>query len=72
MTCIAVSTASACAYRVHSRTAAAPAEGVTGAKYAEFLAIIGLVAQTNRLVTAMQLPVDPAFFVKGWPRLSNA
>jgi AhpD family alkylhydroperoxidase len=61
---IAVSTANACAYCVHSHTAAARAKGMTDAEYAELLAIIGLAAQTNHLVTAMQLPVDQAFLVE--------
>jgi AhpD family alkylhydroperoxidase len=61
---IAVSTANACAYCVHSHTAAARAKGMTDAEHAELLAIIGLAAQTNHLVTAMQLPVDQAFLVE--------
>ena len=61
---IAVSTANACTYCVHSHTAAAKAKGMTEAEHAELLAIIGLAAQTNHLVTAMQLPVDPAFLVE--------
>ncbi len=60
---IAVSTANACTYCVHSHTAAARAKGMTDAQYGELLAIIGLAAQTNHLVTAMQLPVDPEFEV---------
>lgn len=58
---IAVSTANACQYCVHSHTAAARAKGMTDAQHAELLALIGLAAQTNHLVTAMQLPVDEAF-----------
>lgn len=61
---IAVSTANSCTYCVHSHTAAARAKGMSDAQYAELLAIIGLAAQTNHLVTAMQLPVDPAFLVE--------
>lgn len=61
---IAVSTANGCTYCVHSHTAAAKAKGMTPAQHAELLAIIGLAAQTNHLVTAMQLPVDPAFLVE--------
>ncbi|MFZ1469269.1 MAG: carboxymuconolactone decarboxylase family protein [Paracoccaceae bacterium] len=58
---IAVSTANACQYCVHSHTAAARAKGMTDAQHAELLAVIGLAAQTNHLVTAMQLPVDEVF-----------
>lgn len=61
---IAVSTANACTYCVHSHTAAAKAKGMTPDMHAELLAIIGLAAQTNHLVTAMQLPVDDAFLVE--------
>lgn len=61
---VAVSTANGCQYCVHSHTAAARAKGMTEAQYGELLAIIGLAAQTNHLVTAMQLPVDPEFDVK--------
>jgi AhpD family alkylhydroperoxidase len=60
---IAVSTANACTYCVHSHTAAAKAKGMTDAEHAELLAIIGLAAQTNHLVTGMQLPTDPEFLV---------
>ncbi|PZQ95931.1 MAG: alkylhydroperoxidase [Cereibacter sphaeroides] len=60
---IAVSTANACSYCVHSHTAAARAKGMTDAQHAELMAIIGLAAQTNHLVTAMQLPPDEAFLV---------
>jgi len=61
---IAVSTANSCQYCIHSHTAAARAAGMTDAQYTEMLAIIGLAAQTNHLVTAMQLPVDDEFLVK--------
>jgi len=60
---IAVSTANSCSYCVHSHTAAARARGMTDAQHAELLAVIGLAAQTNHLVTAMQIPVDPEFQV---------
>ena len=58
---IAVSTANGCGYCIHSHTAAARAKGMTGAEHADLLAVIGMAAQTNALVTAMQLPVDPQF-----------
>ncbi|WP_322865952.1 carboxymuconolactone decarboxylase family protein [Aquicoccus sp. G2-2] len=59
----AVSIANSCVYCIHSHTAAARAKGMTDEQYAEMLAIVGLAAQTNHLVTAMQLPVDEAFLV---------
>ena len=60
---IAVSTANGCGYCVHSHTAAARAKGMTEAQHGELLALIGLAAQTNHLVTAMQIPIDEAFQV---------
>jgi AhpD family alkylhydroperoxidase len=61
---IAVSTANGCSYCVHSHTAAARAKGMTEGQHAELLAVIGMAAQTNALVTALQVPVDEAFEVK--------
>lgn len=61
---IAVSTANGCSYCVHSHTAAARAKGMTDAQHGELISIIGLAGQTNHLVTAMQIPVDPEFEVK--------
>ena len=61
MVYIAVSVANACSYCVHSHTAAARAKGMTDAQHAELLAIIGLAARTNHLVTALQVPLDEAF-----------
>ena len=60
---IAVSTANGCSYCIHSHTAAARAKGMTDAQHGELVAIIGLAGQTNHLVTAMQIPVDPEFDV---------
>ncbi len=61
---IAVSTANGCSYCVHSHTAAARAKGMTDAQHGELVSIIGMAGQTNHLVTAMQIPVDPQFEVK--------
>ena len=61
---MAVSTANGCSYCVHSHTAAARAKGMTDAQHGELVSIIGLAGQTNHLVTAMQIPVDPEFEVK--------
>ncbi|CAB3672961.1 carboxymuconolactone decarboxylase family protein [Achromobacter kerstersii] len=60
---IAVSTANGCSYCVHSHTAAARAKGMTDVQHAELLSVIGMAAQTNAMVTAMQVPVDAAFDV---------
>ncbi|MFO7856567.1 MAG: carboxymuconolactone decarboxylase family protein [Paracoccaceae bacterium] len=58
---VAVSTANACPYCIHSHTASARAKGMTPAMHAELLAVIALAARTNHLVTALQVPVDPDF-----------
>ncbi|WP_181703461.1 carboxymuconolactone decarboxylase family protein [Chthonobacter albigriseus] len=60
---IAVSTVNGCSYCVHSHTAAARAKGMTDAQHGDFLAVVGMAMQTNGLVTAMQIPVDPEFQV---------
>ena len=61
---IAVSTANSCSYCIHSHTAAAKAKGMTEGQHADLLAVIGMAAQTNALVSALQLPVDPQFLVE--------
>jgi AhpD family alkylhydroperoxidase len=61
MVYIAVSVANACTYCVHSHTAAARAQGMTDAQYAELLSIVSLAARTNHLATALQVPVDEVF-----------
>jgi AhpD family alkylhydroperoxidase len=58
---IAVSTANGCSYCIHSHTAAARAKAMSDAQHGELLAIIGMAAETNALVTAMQIPVDREF-----------
>jgi AhpD family alkylhydroperoxidase len=61
---IAASTINACRYCVHSHTAAARAKGMTDAQYAELLAVIGMAAETNALVTALGIEADRAFLVE--------
>ena len=58
---IAVSTANGCSYCIHSHTAAARAKGMTDDQHSDLMAVIGMAAQTNALVTGLQLPVDPEF-----------
>ncbi|UPJ65149.1 carboxymuconolactone decarboxylase family protein [Bradyrhizobium sp. 191] len=60
---VAVSIAHGCSYCIHSHTVAARAKGMTEAEYGELLAIVGMAAETNRLVTALGVPVDEAFLV---------
>jgi uncharacterized peroxidase-related enzyme len=60
---MAVSATNNCDYCIHSHTAAARQKGMSDAQYGHFLAIVGMAAQTNALVTAMAIPVDDAFQV---------
>jgi AhpD family alkylhydroperoxidase len=60
---IAVSVANNCEYCIHSHTASAFAKGMSAAQYQELLAVVATAQQTNALVTAMQVPVDPQFQV---------
>src|ERR1700723_4584814 len=53
---IAVSAANSCTYCVHSHTAAARAKGLSDEQYAEFLAVIGMAAETNTLANSLQIP----------------
>jgi AhpD family alkylhydroperoxidase len=61
---IAISTANSCSYCIHSHTAAARAKGLSDEQYAEFLAVIGMAAETNTLANSMQIPVDQEFLIK--------
>jgi AhpD family alkylhydroperoxidase len=61
---VAVSAAHGCGYCVHSHTAGARAKGMTDQEYRELLAVIGMASETNRLVTALGVPVDDVFDVE--------
>lgn len=61
---IAVSTINSCTYCIHSHTASARAKGLTDQQHAEFLAVVGMAAETNALANALQIPVDPEFAVE--------
>ena len=61
---IAASTINSCSYCVHSHTAAARAKGLTDEQHAEFVAVLGMAAETNALANALQIPVDPEFSIK--------
>jgi AhpD family alkylhydroperoxidase len=60
---IAVSTANSCSYCVHSHTASARAKGLSDEQHAEFLAVVGMAAETNSLANSMQIPVDREFLI---------
>ena len=58
---IAVSSAHNCPYCVHSHTASARDKGMTEIEYHELIAIIGMAAETNRLATALGVPIDDRY-----------
>jgi AhpD family alkylhydroperoxidase len=60
---VAVSIAHGCEYCIHTHTAAARRKGMTDKEYGELLGIVGMAAQTNRLVQALGVPVDPVYRV---------
>jgi len=41
----------------------ARAKGLSDKQYAEFLAVIGMAAETNTLANSMQIPVDQEFLI---------
>ena len=58
---VAVSASNGCHYCIASHGASARKQGMTEAQYSELLAIVGLANQTNRLVTALDVAIDPRF-----------
>jgi AhpD family alkylhydroperoxidase len=58
---IAVSVANSCPYCIASHTAGARAKGMTDAEFLELVAVVGMASETNRLVTALQVPIDEVF-----------
>lgn len=58
---IAVSIANSCQYCIHSHTAAARAQGMTDAEYADLLRVVSMAGRTNHLSTALQVPADAVF-----------
>ncbi|HUO95184.1 MAG TPA: carboxymuconolactone decarboxylase family protein [Steroidobacteraceae bacterium] len=58
---VAVSASNGCRYCIASHGAAARNKGMSEAQYSELLAIVGLANETNRLVTALDVPVDAQF-----------
>jgi AhpD family alkylhydroperoxidase len=61
---VAISTINGCSYCIHSHTAAARAKGLTEQQHAEFLAVVGMAAETNALATALQIPVDAEYSIE--------
>lgn len=60
---IAVSIMNSCEYCIHTHTHFARQKGMTPQQYTELLQVIGLATEGNRMMTAMQVPVDDRFKV---------
>jgi AhpD family alkylhydroperoxidase len=58
---VAVSASNGCPYCIASHSTAARRKGMTEEQYSELLAIVGLANETNCLVTALAVPIDPQF-----------
>ncbi|WID99772.1 carboxymuconolactone decarboxylase family protein (plasmid) [Bosea vestrisii] len=58
---LAVSVTNNCTYCIASHTAAARKAGMSEEMFAELVAVIGMANETNRLVAAYRVPVDPVF-----------
>lgn len=61
---LTVSIMNDCEYCIHTHTRFARDKGMTDVQYNEMLDIIGLATEGNRMMTAMQVPVDERFQVK--------
>src|SRR6202142_3497058 len=58
---VAVSVSNQCGYCIASHTAAARKAGMTGAMFAELMAVVGMANETNRLASGYQVEIDAAF-----------
>jgi AhpD family alkylhydroperoxidase len=56
---VAVSITNNCEYCINSHTAAARKAGMSDAMLAEFIAVVGMANETNRLANGYQIEVDP-------------
>jgi AhpD family alkylhydroperoxidase len=58
---LAVSVSNQCGYCIASHTAAAAKAGMTGAMFAELMAVVGMANETNRLASGYQVEIDEKF-----------
>ena len=58
---VAVSVANNCPYCIASHTASAVKKGMTPEMFHELQAVIGMAAETNKLVTGYQVEIDERF-----------
>jgi len=60
---LAVSASNQCGYCIASHTAAASKAGMTGAQFAELMAVVGMANESNRLASGYQVEIDDRFRV---------
>ncbi len=58
---VAVSVTSQCEYCIASHTASARNKGLSDAQFKELMAVIGMAAETNKLVKGYQVELDERF-----------
>jgi AhpD family alkylhydroperoxidase len=58
---LAVSATNGCGYCIASHKKAAEGKGMTPEMFGELLAVVGMANETNRLASALRVPIDPAF-----------
>ena len=58
---VAVSIAHGCDYCIATHTASARVKGMSEAQLMELIAVVGMAAETNRMVAALRLPVDARY-----------
>ncbi len=58
---VAVSVAHGCNYCIHTHAASARAKGMSEAQFMELVSVVGMAAETNRLVTALGVEVDERY-----------
>jgi AhpD family alkylhydroperoxidase len=58
---VAVSATNQCGYCIASHTAGARKAGMTGAMFAELMAVVGMANETNRLSSGYQVEIDERF-----------
>src|SRR6202165_3780389 len=58
---VAVSATNQCNYCIASHTAAARKKGMTGAMFAELMAVVGMANESNRLAAGYQVEIDEQF-----------
>jgi AhpD family alkylhydroperoxidase len=61
MVYLAVSVSNGCAYCIASHAAGARKAGMTGAMFAELMAVVGMANETNRLANGYRVEIDERF-----------